>query len=366
MNINTVFERFQLDEGALQDGLTLISAKELLNHYAPPFPPSMPALIWMVEMLSVEELAKLIKVLTLNYHLEHCIRRLVSNQADASTITLSALSEQTGVEAIYLPSMGAHTSVESFQEIVAQLRSPQGCPWDREQTHQSLRPFILEESYEMVDAIDQDDIQGMTEELGDVLLQILLHAQVGVEADEFRLGDVFRTVGEKMIRRHPHVFSTVKVGGDVSKVLRNWQDIKEEERKTNGDPIEKGILDGVPKSMSALLQAQSYQGRAAVVGFDWDSIEGVLEKVEEEVAEIRSAETEQERAEEIGDLLFALVNLTRWLDLDAESTLRKTNLKFRNRFAYVEKRARETGQKMTRMSLAEMDQFWDEAKQNGI
>ncbi|MCD4751521.1 MAG: nucleoside triphosphate pyrophosphohydrolase [Anaerolineaceae bacterium] len=347
-------------------GITIFPAKEMLDLHAPPFPTTMACLLLIEEEFTKEELEKITKILTVNYSSDIEIKAVCSNSDESFSFPLQELSSQSRIEAFFLPVSGQYTSMEAFQEIVAHLRSPEGCPWDREQTHKSLRPFILEETYEMIDALDRGDLQGVKEELGDVLLQIFLHAQIAVEEGDFRLGDVLESISQKMIRRHPHVFANVSVEGDVSKVLRNWQEIKEEERRDNGEPVEKGILDGVPKSMSALLQAQSYQGRAACVGFDWASIDGVLDKVEEEIQEIREAENLEERAGEIGDLFFALVNLTRWLNLDAESTLRKTNEKFRKRFAYVEKRTRETNQSLTRMSLEEMDQFWDEAKKNGI
>jgi len=347
-------------------GITLFLAKEMLNLHAPPFPTTMACLLLIEEEFTKEELQRIAQILTVNYPSDIEIKAVHADSNDPFSFELQELPSQTDLRAVFMPESGQYSSMEAFQEIVAHLRSPEGCPWDREQTHKSLRPFILEETYEMIDALDHGDLQGVKEELGDVLLQIFLHAQIAVEAGDFRLGDVFETISQKMIRRHPHVFDNVSVDGDVSKVLRNWQEIKEEERRENGEPVEKGILDGVPKSMSALLQAQSYQGRAACVGFDWDLIDGVLDQVEEEIQEIREAENLEERAGEIGDLFFALVNLARWLNLDAESTLRKTNEKFRTRFAYIEKRTRETNQSLTRMSLEEMDRFWDEAKKNGL
>jgi tetrapyrrole methylase family protein/MazG family protein len=194
------------------------------------------------------------------------------------------------------------------------------------------------------------------------LLQIVLHAQIASEAGEFNMADILRGIYEKIIRRHPHVFGDVELDG-VQGVLKNWEKLKEQERKVNGDEG-KGLLDGVPLSLPALAQAQEYQERAARVGFDWPEIEGVLDKVAEEIQEIKSVNNPDELADELGDLFFVLVNLARWKRVDAESALRQTNLKFKQRFSYIENSAKKRGTKLTDMSLDEMEILWQEAKRN--
>jgi tetrapyrrole methylase family protein/MazG family protein len=264
---------------------------------------------------------------------------------------------------LYIPSLGEGTSFESFAEIIAHLRAPDGCPWDREQTHKSLRTHLLEESYETLSAIDAGDFDAMREEFGDLLLQIVLNAQISSEAKEFTITKVIKSIYDKIIRRHPHVFGDVKLEG-VSGVLQNWEKLKERERGQKKDG--KGLLDGVPAALPALTQAQEYQDRAARVGFDWPEIKGVLDKVREEIDEIEKAENIEEVTSELGDLFFALVNLARWRKVDAESALRETNLRFKTRFASVEQGAKNQGRTLSDMRLEEMDALWNEAKQTGL
>jgi tetrapyrrole methylase family protein/MazG family protein len=266
--------------------------------------------------------------------------------------------------AMYLPPLMQAASLESFQEVVARLRAPDGCPWDREQTHLSLRQYLLEETYEALSALDTEDAQAMREEFGDLLLQIVLHAQIGMEEGEFSMADIIANINRKIIRRHPHVFEDVEVENSEC-VLRNWQKLKEEERAENGEE-HKGILDGVPLALPALSQAQEIQNRAARVGFDWGDIEPVYAKVNEELDEVRTAEDEKHLEKELGDLLFAVVNLVRWHKVDAESALRITNTKFRRRFAFIEETTREQGKELTKMSLAEMDELWEQAKKHEV
>ena len=260
----------------------------------------------------------------------------------------------------FIPPLGEGTSFESFAEIVAHLRAPDGCPWDKEQTHESLRKHLLEESYEAISAIDSGDFNDMREEFGDLLLQVVLQAQIANDEEQFNVNQVVQGIYSKIVRRHPHVFGDVKLDG-VDGVLANWEKLKETERKNNGQR-EKGLLDGVPLALPALSQAQEYQDRAARVGFDWPEIEGVLDKIKEEIEEIKNADTDFELASEIGDLFFAIVNLARWKKVDAESALRGTNMKFKKRFAYVEQDAKKQGRNLSELTLEEMDVLWDEAK----
>jgi tetrapyrrole methylase family protein / MazG family protein len=261
---------------------------------------------------------------------------------------------------LFIPPLEPVNSFEEFQEIIAHLRAPEGCPWDREQTHLSLRNNLLEETYETLEAIDRQDADGMQEEFGDLLLQIVLHAQIATEAGEFRMEDVIAGISRKLIRRHPHVFGATEVSG-VENVLQNWEKLKQQERADKGTP-EKGLLDGVPVVLPSLTQAQELQNRAARVGFDWPTIEPVWDKVMEELEEVRQAKTPAETEKELGDLLFAVVNLIRWYKVDSESALRGTNQKFRRRFQHIEKSARTAGRDLHSMTLNEMDDYWNEAK----
>ena len=345
--------------------LALVDALELAGLHHPSFPPDQPVLVAHIHN---QQLASKVR-LTLKavYPADHPVRLVHAAGSAGQVVENLKLSEidcspHIGQQSVlYLPPLESETSFERFQEIVAALRAPDGCPWDREQTHESLRKYLLEETYEALAGLDENDPAVMEEEFGDLLLQIVLHAQIGCEDGEFTMADIIQGISRKLIRRHPHVFGEVQVEG-VKGVLQNWEKLKAAERKDKGQELTKGLLDGVPKEFPALGQAQQIQDRAARVGFDWDTIQGVWEKLHEEVGEVQAASSEAERIDEVGDLLFAAVNLARWLKVDAESALRGTNLKFRRRFTYIEKRARETGRQLLDMKLAEMDVFWDEAK----
>ncbi len=228
-----------------------------------------------------------------------------------------------------------------------------------------MRKHLLEEAYEALEAMDADDPAAMCEELGDLLLQIVLHAQIGEEYGEFRMRDILTGIHDKIVRRHPHIFSDVEVSGSKG-VVQNWERIKQEERVAAGGDKVKGMLDGVPLALPGLVQAQELQDRAARVGFDWATIDPVWEKVMEELAEVREADDDASVAAELGDLLFVVVNLIRWYKQDAEAVLRYANQKFRRRFAHIEARASEMGKSLQDMTLADMDALWDEAKLAGL
>ncbi|WNC14961.1 nucleoside triphosphate pyrophosphohydrolase [Brevibacillus brevis] len=251
-----------------------------------------------------------------------------------------------------------------LKEIVAILRSPDGCPWDREQTHQSIRKNLIEETYEVLETIDDDDPDAMCEELGDLLMQIMLHSQMAAEDGYFTVDDVVAALNEKLIRRHPHVFGE-KSANDSEEALANWQEIKAQEKAAKGiDVAAASQLSGIPRDLPALMYAYKLQKKAAQVGFDWDDVADVYAKVEEEYRELREA-TEEERAGELGDLLFAVVNLARFLGLDPEEALALTNNKFKQRFSYIEEKLRAAGRSFAETDLTEMDQWWEEAKQHG-
>jgi len=336
--------------------LILLEARTLASAHVPPYPPDVPALLTDVD--SRELALHLKEVLLTTYPKEHVV--YIVKEGKRQEVKLNEVGN-SGDFSLYVPTLGEGTSFESFAEIVAHLRAPNGCPWDREQTHETLRKHLLEESYEAISAIDSGDFADMREEFGDLLLQVVLQSQIANEEEQFNINQVVQGIYSKIVRRHPHVFGDLKLE-DVDGVLVNWEKLKEKERGKKKDG--KGLLDGVPLALPALSQAQEYQDRAARVGFDWPEIEGVLEKIAEEIEEVKQATDEKELAAEIGDLLFALVNLARWKKVDAESALRGTNLKFKKRFAYVEQGAKGQGRDLSALSLDEMESFWQEAKKN--
>lgn len=255
---------------------------------------------------------------------------------------------------------------ERFCELIARLRGPGGCPWDREQTHESLKAMTIEEAYEVAEAIDHGD-EELASELGDLLLQVVFHSQIAKEGGRFTIGGVIDRVSAKMVRRHPHVFA----GHDADtpeKVLRTWEALKQQERRAKGKHAEsESVLDGVSKALPAILEAFQITTKAGRLGFDWPDVSAVMVKLDEERAELKAAVAGPERharkiAEEIGDLLFAAVNLSRKLGLDPESALKSANRKFRRRFRHVEERLRERGKAPAESTLEEMDTLWDEAK----
>ncbi|MBI4302184.1 MAG: nucleoside triphosphate pyrophosphohydrolase [Chloroflexi bacterium] len=249
-------------------------------------------------------------------------------------------------------------NLESFatlERIMAQLRSPQGCPWDKEQTHPTLKTFLLEESYEVLAALDEEDMDKLKEELGDLLMQIVFHAQIAAEAGKFNMGDILEGINAKLIKRHPHVFDETSVASS-QEVPHRWEAIKKEER-------EGSILASVPKQMPALAGSQSIQRRVAEVGFDWASLDEVLDKVREELNELERAKTSQEKIHEWGDLLFALANAARWQKIDPEEALRLANQRFSRRFAYMEEVCRQRGLSLESLSLTEQNALWEQAKE---
>ena len=262
--------------------------------------------------------------------------------------------------------MSAQTAGEKFQllvDLMARLRAPGGCPWDREQTFDTIKPFLLEETYEVMDAIDARDWPELAGELGDLLLQPVFFSQMASEENLFRIEDALDAITGKLIRRHPHVFAdeTAKTEGDVRK---RWNEIKAEEKRTKGEP-DTTLLGSVPHFLPALAEAQQITSRAAQAGFDWENAGQVLEKLQEELRELDEARARGSQADledELGDLLFVLVNLARFVKVDPEQALRKTNAKFRRRFGYVERKLAERGRSTGESSIEEMESLWQEAK----
>ena len=268
------------------------------------------------------------------------------------------------------PSVGE--AFEQLAQIVARLRAPDGCPWDREQTHRSLRPHLLEEAYETLDAIERDNPDDLREELGDLTLQAVLHAQIAHEANHFDLVDVAQTISEKLVRRHPHIFGDVQVAGTAD-VLANWEAIKQQEkaRKTkaqstlDSDSPAPSILDDIAPTLPALMLALKVSQKAARAGFEWPDVAGVVEKLREETQEVEAALAQGDAArvgEELGDLLFTTVNIARWQNLDPEQLLREMIARFGTRFRHMEKAAQQQNLELSKLSPADWDALWNEAK----
>ena len=253
-------------------------------------------------------------------------------------------------------------------ELISRLRAPGGCPWDREQTHESLKPMMLEEAYEVVEAIDDGDDEGFKGELGDLLLQVVFHSQIATEENRFTVAEVIERISSKMIRRHPHVFGE-DLAQTSGEVLRNWEAIKEAELEAKGKPADGGsMLDSVSTKLPAVMEAFQMTTKVSRVDFDWPDVASVLEKLDEEVEELKQAvgderPSHKEIAGEVGDLLFVAVNVARLLGIDPESALKTSNRKFRRRFRYIEERLREQGRKPADSDHIEMDALWDEAKE---
>jgi tetrapyrrole methylase family protein/MazG family protein len=271
----------------------------------------------------------------------------------------ATLSAAIAMPLIPLPPASSHFRWDDLVEVMARLR--RSCPWDREQTHRSLVPYLIEESYEVVDAIESHNDADLCEELGDLLLQIVFHAQLATERGKFSIADVIDTLSNKMIRRHPHVFGDQAVSS-VADVWQNWEALKSEEPATKARASK---LDGIPKGLGSLQRAQKMQEKAARVGFDWPDLSGVRAKLAEELAELEQARREGDEAqirEEMGDVLFSIVNLARALGLDSETALRQANEKFYRRFAFMEQRARNDGRALNDLTLDELEELWQLAK----
>ncbi|MBE9508995.1 MAG: nucleoside triphosphate pyrophosphohydrolase [Chloroflexi bacterium] len=341
-------------------GLQVYDAIELAARYHPPLNPDVPAL---VGQLHSRALAADVKLTLMNQYpddhpvtLVHAAGMPEQRVVHLPLYEIDRRSDIAHLTVLCVPSLPGVASFEGLQDTVAHLRAPDGCPWDREQTHESLRAALLEEAYEVVAAIDAGDLDALQEELGDLLLQVLLHAQIASEEGEFKMASVVAGIDGKLKHRHPHVWGGRQVSG-TGEVLRRWEELKREEK---GE--ESSLLEGVPVALPALQQADTYSRRAARVGFDWNEAGSVAEKVREEMAELEAAATLEEREGELGDLLFAVVNWARWLEVDPETALRRANARFARRFRAVEQMARERGLDMAALTIDELEPLWQEAK----
>lgn len=340
-------------------GLQVVDGIEVAAGHHPPLNPDLPALIGQVYSRALAGDLKL--VLMNQYPDEHPVALIhAAGTADERVVRLPLFEldrQEVGhLTSLYVPPLPPVSGFEGFQETVAHLRAPDGCPWDREQTHESLRANLLEEAYEAAAAIDASDMEGLREELGDLLLQVVLQTQIATEEGDFRMAEVIAGIDAKLKRRHPHVWGDRTVATQ-REVLAQWEHLKHEERSGQGS-----LLDGVPRALPALLQAQAYGERAARVGFDWPAPRQVVAKVREEMAEVEAALGRAEVEGELGDLLFAVVNWARHLGVDAEAALRKANERFARRFRALEELARERGMDLGQMTLDQMDALWEEVK----
>jgi tetrapyrrole methylase family protein/MazG family protein len=345
-------------------GLQVYDAVELAALYHPPLNPDLPALL---AQLYSRALAADVKLTLMNqYPDDHEVALVHAAGTPGERVVHLPLYELDHQEVahlttLYVPSLPGVTSFEGLQDTMAHLRAPDGCPWDREQTHESLRGTLLEEAYEVAAAIDAaatgaGDVRALQEELGDLLLQVLIHTQIATEEGEFKMPAVISGIDSKLKHRHPHVWGGREVSG-TGEVLQRWEELKREEK---GE--ERSVFDGVPAALPALQQADTYSRRAARVGFDWSGPDGVADKVREEVAEVEAAVTPEAREAEVGDLLFAAVNWARWLGVDPEVALRQANVRFARRFRAMERMARERGLDMTALDIDALEALWQEAK----
>ena len=345
-------------------GLQLADATDLAVAHHPALDPDRPA---VVGQLYGRRMASEVKLTLMNaYPDDHPVRLVQAAGTDAEQVTTVPLYELDRnpeidhLTSLYVPPLGHVSGLPGLQETVARLRAPDGCPWDRMQTHQTLRANLLEESYEVLAALDAEDVDKLREELGDLLMQIALHTQIATEAGTFQFADVIGSIDAKLKRRHPHVFGSLEVQ-DAAEVLRNWEAIKASERAANGN-AHGSRLEGVPVILPALSRAQALSDRAARDGFDWPDPKGVLDKVAEEVAELRAATNPEARSQEMGDLLFTMINVARWLEIDAESALRGTCDRFTQRYAKMERWASEAGSRLADLPPAALDTLWVRAK----
>ncbi|WP_420641967.1 nucleoside triphosphate pyrophosphohydrolase [Candidatus Leptofilum sp.] len=343
------------------DGVQIFDAIELSQYLYPPVNPDFPLLLGQVYSRMLASELKL--VLTAVYPDEHPVT-LVHKAGDddelIEQVPLYAIDRSDQVNhltSLFVPPLPNLSSLNALAETVAILRSPDGCPWDQEQTPQSLRSGFLEEASEVLAALDANDVAELREELGDVLYHLVMQTQIASEDEEFRLTDVIAGIDAKLKYRHPHVWGDWQVN-DSTEVIHNWEMLKAKEKANRSN----SLVDNIPESLPALARSQKLQARVRKVGFDWPSIDGVYEKVQEEIAELREAVTPEHRAEELGDLLFVTVNLAKWLDIDAESALREANLKFSRRFRALETLAAQRNLDLAKMAADDLEALWQEVK----
>ena len=343
------------------EGLQLFDAIELTQYHYPPVNPDFPLLLGQVysRLLASDLKALLSRV----YPEEHTVQLIHAAGNDDELVEQIALYEIdrsdkiSHLTSLYVPPLPQLSTLSGLAETVAILRSPEGCPWDQEQTPQSMRSGFLEEACEVLTALDEEDEDGVREELGDMLYHIVMQTEMASEDEAFRLTDVIAEIDAKLKRRHPHVWGDIEVA-DSDEVVVNWEAIKQQEKPQKPATL----FDNISPALPALARSQKIQDRARKVGFDWPDVSGVYEKVSEEIAELQEAQSPDEKMAELGDLLFVIANLAKWLGVDAETALREANMKFMRRFNGVERLAQEHGTEISSLSLLELDQLWEEVK----
>ena len=345
------------------DGVQIFDAIEVAQYHYPPVNPDFPLLLGQVYSRMLASELKL--VLTAVYPDEHpvtLIHQAGDDDQSIEQVPLYAIDRSDQVShltSLFVPPLPTPSTLNALAETVAILRSPDGCPWDQEQTPQSLRSGFLEEASEVLVALDEDDMGGLREELGDVLYHLVMQTQMASEAEEFRLAEVIAGIDAKLKYRHPHVWGDWQVS-DSAEVVANWELLKAQEKTDRSE----SLVDNIPQALPALAYSQKLQGRVRKVGFDWPSIDGVYEKLQEEVVELQTAVSPEHQAEELGDLLFVTVNLAKWLDIDAESALREANAKFSRRFRTLEKLAQSRQLRLAEMDLDSLEALWQEVKRH--
>jgi tetrapyrrole methylase family protein / MazG family protein len=347
------------------DGLQIFDALALGDYHYPPLNVNAPLLLGQVySRLAASQLKLALMAVYPDEHGVFLVHAAGEADEQVEALPLYAIDRSAQINhltSLYAPPLPVGASLPALAETVAMLRSPQGCPWDQEQTPQSMRVGFLEEAYEALEALDADDPLSLCEELGDLLYHLVMQAQMASEAGEFSLTDVIAGIEAKLKRRHPHVWGDWQAP-DTAAVLRNWELLKQAEKKAKPEAAPNSLLDNVPAALPALARSQKIQGRVGQVGFDWPGLAGVFGKLHEELAELQQAASPAERQAELGDVLFTVVNVARWLDVDAESALREANLRFARRFRIVEQLVAERGLDWQALDLAALDKLWEEAK----
>jgi tetrapyrrole methylase family protein/MazG family protein len=344
------------------DGLQVFDALALGEYLYPPVHANTPLLLGQVYSRLVANEVKL--VLTSIYDDQHPVYLVHAAGEPDQKVESCPLYEIDRSEhidhltSLFVPGLPSAATLPALAETIAVLRSPQGCPWDIEQTPQSMRDGFLEEAYEVMAALDNGDTNNLREELGDLLYHIVMQTQMASEAGEFTLTNVIASIEAKLKRRHPHVWGDWSVS-TTAEVLRNWEELKKQEKES----VPASLLDGIPSALPALARSQKIQSRVSKIGFDWPDLAGVYDKLSEELIELKEANSSIDQQSELGDLLFIMVNLARWFNVDAESALREANLRFGRRFRLVEQFAKERQIDLEQLNLADIDKLWEEAKE---
>jgi tetrapyrrole methylase family protein/MazG family protein len=344
------------------DGLQVFDALALSEYLYPPVHANTPLLLGQVySRLVANEVKLVLASIYDDQHPVYLVHAAGEPDQKVESCPLYAIDRSEHIDhltSLFVPALPLAATLPALAETIAILRGPNGCPWDIEQTPQSMRDGFLEEAYEVMAALDNGDSVNLREELGDLLYHIVMQAQMASEAGEFTLTGVIAGIEAKLKRRHPHVWGDWSVS-DTAEVLRNWEELKKQEKET----VSASLLDGIPPALPALARSQKIQSRVSKVGFDWPDTAGVYDKLNEELIELKDANSSRDQQSELGDLLFVMVNLARWLNVDAESALREANLRFGRRFRLVEQFAKDRQIDLQQLNLADIDKLWEEAKE---